>query len=52
MATLFQQVLVRRPTDKEVKITLEHVASIGKRGEAFEDIYWSLINTTEFVTRR
>ena len=28
------------------------IASVGDRREAFEDIYWSLINTTEFLTRR
>ncbi len=40
------------PTAKEVEICGRYLAAVGNRREAFEDIYWSLINTTEFVTRR
>jgi hypothetical protein len=52
VTALFQQVLARRPTDKEIAIALEHVAAIGQRGPAFEDILWGLINSAEFTTRR
>lgn len=49
---LFQIVLARKPTEREVSIALEHVASVDDRVEAFEDLLWSLINSTEFTTRR
>ncbi|MGE3806327.1 MAG: hypothetical protein AB7K24_16790, partial [Gemmataceae bacterium] len=49
---LFEQVLARRATDREVEIALEHIRSVGNRGEGFEDLLWSLINTAEFTTRR
>ena len=40
------------PRTQEVEICGRYLASVGNRVEAFEDIYWSLINTTEFLTRR
>src|SRR5439155_3797260 len=49
---LHLRVLSRHPTPKEVEICGHYLAAVGDRREAFEDIYWSLINTTEFVTRR
>lgn len=52
VSALFQEVLARKPTDKEVQIALEHIADIGQRGPAFEDILWGLINSAEFTTRR
>jgi hypothetical protein len=49
---LYLRVLSRGPTPKEVEICGRYLDAVGNRREAFEDIYWSLINTTEFVTRR
>jgi hypothetical protein len=49
---LYVRVLSRHPTPKEVEICGRYVAAVGNLPEAFEDIYWSLINSTEFVTRR
>jgi hypothetical protein len=49
---LYVRVLSRHPTPKEVDICGRYVAAVGNLPEAFEDIYWSLINSTEFVTRR
>ncbi|MDR3621544.1 MAG: DUF1549 domain-containing protein [Paludisphaera borealis] len=49
---LYLRVLSRRPTAKEVQICADHLAAVGNRNEAFEDIYWSLVNTTEFISRR
>jgi hypothetical protein len=49
---LYVRVLSRHPTPKEVEICGRYLASVGNPHEAFEDIYWSLINSTEFVTRR
>jgi hypothetical protein len=52
VVVLFRQVLARTPTDREVQIALEHVAAVGQRGPAFEDILWGLINSAEFTVRR
>lgn len=45
-------VLSREPTDKEVKIGKEYVTQVGNRTEAFEDLMWSLLNSTEFISKR
>jgi hypothetical protein len=42
-------VLGRRATAKERVIVAEHVRTVGKRGEAFEDVVWALVNSAEFV---
>ncbi|MBD3675202.1 MAG: DUF1549 domain-containing protein [Planctomycetaceae bacterium] len=49
---LYRLLLARKPTDRELKICWQHVQSIEDRGAAFEDVLWSLINSTEFTTRR
>ena len=48
---LYARVLARRPNDVERAIVLKHVESVQDRGEAFEDILWSLLNSAEFTTR-
>ncbi len=52
LGALYMQVLSRQPTTREVEICGKYLMATGNRREAFEDIYWSLINTTEFLTRR
>ena len=52
LGALYVRVLSRQPTTHEVEVCGRYLASVGDRREAFEDIYWSLINTTEFLTRR
>ena len=52
LGELYVRVLSRQPTTHEVEVCARYLASVGDRNEAFEDIYWSLINTTEFLTRR
>jgi len=49
---LYLRVLSRPPTTREVEICGRYLTSVRDRREAFEDIYWSLINSTEFLTRR
>jgi len=49
---LFVLLFARQPTEKEVSVALEHVSSVGNRGEAFEDLLWSLMNSAEFTTKR
>jgi hypothetical protein len=49
---LYLRVLAREPTAKEVQVLGRYLEEVGDRREAFEDILWSLINSTEFITRR
>jgi hypothetical protein len=49
---LYLRVLSRQPTAREVEICGRYLSAVGDRREAFEDIFWSLINSTEFLTRR
>lgn len=49
---LYQLLMAREPTDTEMTICRKHISSIEDRGAAFEDLLWSLINSTEFTTRR
>jgi len=52
LGALYIRVLAREPTPKEVQTCGRYVELVGNRQEAFEDILWSLINSTEFITRR
>lgn len=49
---LYLRVLSREPTKEEVRVCGAYVDQVGNRKEAFEDILWSLINSTEFISRR
>lgn len=52
LGALYVRVLSRQPTRQEVETCSRYMGSVGNRAEAFEDIYWCLINSTEFITRR
>jgi hypothetical protein len=52
VAGLYEQTLARRPSDEELKICRGYLKKVNNRKEALEDIFWSLINTTEFLTKR
>jgi hypothetical protein len=49
---LYLRVLARRPNAKEVQVCSRYMEAVGDRHEVFEDILWSLVNSTEFVSRR
>lgn len=49
---LYLWTLTRTPTAYEQERTLKYVASVGNRLEAFQDVYWSLINRHEFIVNR
>ena len=49
---LYLRTLARKPTDREREKCLQYVKKVGGRSEAFEDILWALINSTEFQTKR
>lgn len=48
---LYLLALAREPSDEEMKTCLNFVKKTKNRNEAYEDILWSLINTTEFRFR-
>jgi hypothetical protein len=52
IAKLYQQVLARKPTPKEISIAQEHLASVADRKTGFEDLLWSMVNSAEFLSRR
>jgi hypothetical protein len=52
LEAIYLRVLSRRPSDDEVKLCGRYLEQVGNRREAFEDIYWSLLNSTEFLSRR
>jgi hypothetical protein len=33
-------------------VCVEHVGRSGDRAEAFEDIFWALVNSAEFIHRK
>ncbi len=49
---LYLLVLAREPSTEEVKICSDYIAEVKDRPEAFEDMMWSLLNSSEFVSRR
>ncbi|HEX4591738.1 MAG TPA: DUF1549 domain-containing protein, partial [Gemmataceae bacterium] len=49
---LYYKALARRPSDRELSKAVAYVHKSGKRDEAYEDLLWALINSTEFQTKR
>jgi hypothetical protein len=49
---LYLRCLAREPKQTELQTCLDHVRVAGTRGDAFEDILWSLVNSTEFLNRK
>lgn len=49
---LYQRLLAREPSQRELKIAGEHIAKLGNRKTALEDVLWSLLNSAEFISRR
>ena len=49
---LYLRVLCRPPTERETAICLDYVKKAPDRGEALEDVYWSLLNSAEFLHHR
>ena len=52
LRALYLKTLARRPTDREVEKCRKYIARVGNRAEAFEDLLWALVNSTEFQTKR
>jgi hypothetical protein len=51
---LYLRVLGRRPSVDELNVYARYLTTLGKgkRREAYEDLLWALINSTEFLCRR
>ncbi len=52
VAELYLRCLAREPKSSEVRTCLDHVRQSPVRSEAFEDILWALVNSTEFLHRK
>ena len=52
VSELYLLVLAREPSRKETAVALKYVADVGNRKEAFEDLMWALLNSSEFLTKR
>jgi hypothetical protein len=48
---LYLKTLAREPSQSELTTCLLYVKQVGNRTEAFEDILWGLVNSTEFLHR-
>jgi hypothetical protein len=48
---LYLKALAREPSQSELTTCLLFVKQVGNRTEAFEDILWGLVNSTEFLHR-
>lgn len=49
---VYLRTLARKPTTREKEKCLSFIKKTGNRAEAFEDILWALLNSTEFQTKR
>ena len=49
---LYLRTLAREPSEDELRTCLDHVSDRGDRVEAFEDVFWALVNSAEFLYRR
>jgi len=52
MEAVYLKILQRRPTAREVETFARYLNTVASRKEAFEDLAWVLVNSTEFVSRR
>ena len=48
---LYVRCLSREPTEGELTTVLAYLEEVGDRAEAFEDLFWALVNSTEFLYR-
>jgi hypothetical protein len=50
--SLYLRTLARYPTPTELQACLDHVHASGDREEGFEDVFWALLNSAEFIHRQ
>jgi hypothetical protein len=49
---VYLRTLSRKPTERELAKCQKYLKKVDNRAEAFEDILWALLNSTEFQTKR
>jgi hypothetical protein len=52
LTALYERTLARQPKPEELAICRRYIQRVGDRQEALEDVYWSLVNSTEFLNKR
>jgi hypothetical protein len=52
VTALYERTLSRKPKAEEMATCRRYIKKVGDRREALEDIFWGLVNSTEFVTKR
>ncbi len=52
VTALYERTLARRPRPEEREVCRRYLRDVADRQEAFEDIFWGLVNSTEFLTKR
>ncbi len=52
ISELYLAFFARDPSDKELTIAVDYLEKVGNRREAFEDLAWSLLNSSEFLSKR
>jgi hypothetical protein len=52
VVALYRRVLARAPRSHELETIRRYLRDVGNRAEGLEDVFWTLINSTEFLTRR
>lgn len=52
ISELYLLALAREPSDRELQVCQQYLGDVGNRGEAYEDLLWSLLNSSEFLSKR
>jgi hypothetical protein len=52
LVALYERTLARRPRPEELATCRRYLQTVNNRQEALEDVFWSLVNSTEFLTKR
>jgi Protein of unknown function (DUF1549)/Protein of unknown function (DUF1553) len=52
LLALYERTLARKPRPEEMAICKRYLKRVGNRKEALEDVFWSLVNSTEFLTKK
>ena len=52
LSALYLLILAREPSAREIEICSSYIREVKTRPEAFEDLMWTLLNSSEFISRR
>ena len=52
LSEVYLLVLSREPSQHEIEICTSYLKEVGQRNEAYEDLMWSLLNSSEFLSKR